>query len=139
MNISYKKNPKAQYLFDQIGNLNAIIKNYSVKVGLDIRSTSTSLRLRLSNISNDYSYLEYYYKYVTNQDLLTINNKEIGKYNIRNMSIIIPVYNQNVIYSLLSIQGQNLSKAEKIKFKLLLLMMAQKIILLKKLIELGEI
>ncbi|MDO5557248.1 MAG: glycosyltransferase family A protein [Clostridia bacterium] len=114
-----QKNPKAQYLFDQIGNLNAIIKNYSVKVGLDIRSTSTSLRLRLSNISNDYSYLEYYYKYVTNQDLLTINNKEIGKYNIRNMSIIIPVYNQNVIYSLLSIQGQNLSKAEKNKIQVI--------------------
>lgn len=113
--------PKSQYLFDEIGNLNIKIKNYGIKVGLDIRSTSTSLRLRISNISNDYAYLERYYKYITCQDLLSINNYKTKKYSIKNMSIIIPVYNQNVIYSLLSIQGQNLSKEDKKKIQVIVI------------------
>ena len=48
-------NLKPEYLFDEIGNLNIKIKNYGIKTGLDIRSTSTSLKLRISNMSNDYS------------------------------------------------------------------------------------
>lgn len=104
--------PKTEYLFDKIGNLNPKIKNYGIKTGLDIRSTSNSLKLRLSNISNDYSYLEYYFKYVINNDLLSsISCRK--KYSIKNISIIIPVYNQNVKFTLLSIQGQNLTKEEK--------------------------
>ena len=113
--------PKPEYLFDKIGNLNAKIKNYGVKTGLDIRSTSTSLKLRISNLSNDYSYLEYYYKYVINYDLLSTISYNKIKYPIMNMSIIIPVYNQNVIYSLLSIQGQQLSKEEKKKLQVIII------------------
>jgi len=37
------------------------------------------------------------------------------------MSIIIPVYNQNVMYSLLSIQGQNLSKEDKQKLQVIII------------------
>lgn len=114
-------NPKAEYLFDEIGNLNIKIKNYGIKTGLDIRSTSTSLKLRISNMSNDYSYLEYYYKYVINHDLLSATSYYKRKYSILNMSIIIPVYNQNVKYSLLSIQGQNLSKEEKRKLQVIII------------------
>ena len=51
-------NPEPEHLFDEIGVLNSKIRNYGLKTGLDIRSTSTSLKVRLSNISNDYSYLE---------------------------------------------------------------------------------
>ena len=38
-----------------------------------------------------------------------------------NMSIIIPVYNQNVKYSLLSIQGQNISEEEKKKLQVIVI------------------
>lgn len=113
--------PKPEYLFDKIGNLNTKIKNYGIKTGLDIRSTSTSLKLRISNMSNDYSYLEYYYKYITNHNLLSTVSYRKKKYSIMNMSIIIPVYNQNVMYSLLSIQGQNLSKEEKKKLQVIII------------------
>ncbi len=75
----FKVMPKAEYLFDNVGNLNSKIKNYGNKMGLDIRSTSTSLRLRVSNMSNDYSYLEYLYKYITNQELLSSASKNINK------------------------------------------------------------
>lgn len=112
--------PKSEYLFDKVGNLNTKIKNYGIKTGLDIRSSSTSLRLRISNISNDYSYLEYYYKYITKHELLSIVPCK-KQYPINNMSIIIPVYNQNVMYSLLSIQGQNLSKEEKKKLQVIII------------------
>ena len=112
-------NLKPEYLFDEIGNLNIKIKNYGIKTGLDIRSTSTSLKLRISNMSNDYSYLEYYYKYVVNHDLLSTTSFYKKKYSIKNISIIIPVYNQNVKYTLLSIQGQNLSKEDKKKIQVI--------------------
>ncbi len=113
--------PKPEYLFDEIGNLNLKIKTYGIKTGLDIRSSSTSLKLRLSNISNDYSYIENYYKYITNNSLLTSKPCLRKKYNIMNISIIIPVYNQNVIYSLLSIQGQKLTKEEKQKIQVIII------------------
>ncbi len=113
--------PKAEYLFNKIGNLNEKVKSYGIETGLDIRSTSTSLKLRISNMSNDYSYLEYYYKYVTGQNLLSINSYKNKKYIIKNMSIIIPTYNQNVIYSLLSIQGQDLAKEDKKKLQVIVI------------------
>ncbi len=113
--------PKPEYIFDEIGNLNAKIKNYGVKTGLDIRSTSASLKMRVSNISNNYSYLEYYYKYITSNDLLSTKSVSKKKYKISNMSIIMPVYNQDVSYSLLSIQGQNLSKDEKQKLQVIVI------------------
>lgn len=113
--------PKLESLFDKVGNLNENIKRYAVKTGLDIRSTSASLKLRISSISNDYSYLEYYYNYLTDNDLLSTASCNIKKYSIKNMSIIIPVYNQNVMYSLLSIQGQNLSKEDKQKLQVIII------------------
>jgi len=112
--------PKPEKLFDEIGNLNSKIKNYGIKTGLDIRSTSSSLKLRLSNISNDYSFLEQYFGYITNEDMLSTKSLK-RKYNISNMSIIIPVFNQNVKYTLLSIQGQNLSKDDKKKLQVILI------------------
>ena len=87
--------PKLESLFDEVGNLNENIKRYAIKTGLDIRSTSTSLKLRISSISNDYSYLEYYYNYITGHNLLSTVSDVEKKYPIKNMSIIIPVYNQN--------------------------------------------
>ena len=113
--------PKPEYLFDKVGNLNSKIKNYGIKTGLDIRSTSTSLKLRISNMSNDYSYLEYYYKYIMNHELLSTVSDFKKKQKIMNMSIIIPVYNQNVKYSLLSIQGQNISEEEKKKLQVIVI------------------
>ena len=64
-------NPKSEHLFDEVGVLNSKIRNYGIKTGLDIRSTSTSLKVRLSNMSNDYSYLEYYYENIMNHHLLS--------------------------------------------------------------------
>jgi len=119
-NISEHKmieKPHAESLFDNIGNLNIKIKNYAKKTGLDIRSVSSSLKVRLSNICNDYSYLEEYYKLITDEELLSITTKK--KYKIRNLSIIIPVYNQDVTYTLLSIQGQNITKEEKKKIQVI--------------------
>lgn len=115
------KKPIGEYLFDDIGNLNKKIKKYGNKAGLDIRSVSNSLRIRLSNISNDYDHLEKYYKYITNNELLSISSTKKKKYGIKNMSIIIPVYNQNITYSLLSIQGQNLSKEDKQKLQVIVI------------------
>lgn len=115
------KKPKKEYLFDEIGNLNTKIKEYAKETGLDIRSVSSSLKIRISNISNDYTYLEEYYKYITRQELLSTKTTEKKKYNISNFSIIIPVYNQNVTYTLLSIQGQNLSKEDKQKLQVIII------------------
>ena len=113
--------PKPEFLFDKIGNLNNKIKDYGIKTGLDIRSTSTSLKLRLSNISNDYSYLEKYYRLITNEELLSVSSNKRKKYSIDNITIIIPVYNQNVKYSLLSIQGQDLSLKDKKKIQVIVI------------------
>ena len=110
-----------EYLFDEIGNLNGKIKQYGLKTGLDLRSVSNSLKIRLSNMSNDYSYLEEYFKFITNHDLLSSKTFIKKSYSIENMSIIIPVYNQDVSYTLLSIQGQNLSKEEKEKLQVIVI------------------
>ncbi len=107
-------------LFDEIGNLNGKIKQYGLKTGLDLRSVSNSIKIRLSNMSNDYSYLEEYYKFITNYDLLTYKPFNKKNYSIDNMSIIIPVYNQDVSYTLLSIQGQDLTKEEKSKLQVII-------------------
>ena len=115
------KNPDPEHLFDEVGMLNNKIRNYGVKTGLDIRSTSNSLKVRISNISNDYSYLEYYYEYIMNCKLLSTNSCKTRKISIMNMSIIIPVYNQNVSYTLLSIQGQNLSVSDKRKLQVIVI------------------
>lgn len=115
------KKPKAESLFDQMGNLNSKIKKYALYMGLDISSVSTSLKNRLANISNDYSHLEEYYKLVTNYDLLSVNYNRKEKYKFKNMSIIIPVYNQDVTFSLLSIQGQKILKEEKKKIQVVVI------------------
>jgi len=115
------KKLKTEYLFDKIGNLNSKIKKYALNMGLDISSVSTSLKMRLSNISNDYSYLEDYYKLVTNYDLISMDYIRKQKHKIKNMSIIIPVYNQDVTYSLLSIQGQKITKEEKQKIQVIVI------------------
>lgn len=115
-----KKKPKGENLFDSVGNLNIKIKEYAKKTGLDIRSLSSSLKIRLSNVGNDYSFLEKYYKQLTGYQLLSTKPVNKIKYNIKNMTIIIPVYNQDVKYTLLSIQGQNISKDEKKKIQVIL-------------------
>lgn len=112
---------KPEYLFDEIGNFNSKIRDYANKVGLDIRSTSASLKVRLSNVSNDYSYIEKYYKLIMNSDLLNtkFNNKYTDKF--KEMSIIIPVYNQDVVPTLLSIKGQNISSENKKKLQVIII------------------
>ena len=112
-------NPEPEHLFDEIGVLNSKIRNYGLKTGLDIRSISTSLKVRLSNISNDYSYLDNYYEKIMGHQLLSTNSHQKKDCSIMNMSIIIPVYNQDVTYTLLSIQGQNLSRDNKKKLQVI--------------------
>ncbi len=114
----YKVEPEP--IFDKIGNLNAKIKNYAIKTGLDIRSSSSSIRLRLSNLSNDYSHIEKFYKLITGGELLQYNTNHVYENKFENISIIIPVYNQNVIPTLLSIQSQNISKENKAKIQVIL-------------------
>lgn len=58
-----------EFLFDDIGNLNKKIKTYANMTGLDIRSNSASMRIRLSNISNNYETIEKYFKLITKNDL----------------------------------------------------------------------
>lgn len=108
-----------EFLFDELGNLNPKIRKYSANTGIDIRSVSASIRVRMSNLSNDYSFIEDYYKFVTNTDLLSIKSNTNGMAKFENMSVIIPAYNQSVIATLLSIQGQNLSKEEKQKIQVI--------------------
>ena len=115
------KKPKSEKLFDGAGNLNSKIKDYAHKTGLDIRSLSSSLKVRVSNVGNDYSYLEKYYKDISGHDLLSTNPNYKKKYKIANISIIIPVYNQDVTYTLLAIQGQNISKEEKKKIQVIII------------------
>ncbi len=115
------KKPKPERLFDGAGNLNSKIKDYAHKTGLDIRSLSSSLKVRVSNVGNDYSYLEKYYKDISGHDLLSTNPNYKKKYKIANISIIIPVYNQDVTYTLLAIQGQNISKEEKKKIQVIII------------------
>lgn len=118
---NHKKLQEEEYIFDELGNLNSKIKNFSTKTGLDIRSSSSSVRLRISNLSNDYTHIEKYYKLITNSDLLSLYSKPTLEYKFKEMSIIIPVYNQDVTKTLLSIQGQNLSKANKSKIQVILI------------------
>ncbi len=115
--VKYMVDPEP--LFDEMGNLNAKIKNYSNKTGLDIRSSSSSIRLRLSNLSNDYSHIETFYKLVTKNELLSYDSEPVLEDKFENISIIIPAYNQNVVPTLLSIQGQNLSKENKKKVQVI--------------------
>lgn len=112
---------KTEYLFDEIGNFNPKIRNYANKVGLDIRSTSASLKVRLSNISNDYSYIEKYYSLIMDSSLLTTNFNNKYQDMFKEMSIIIPVYNQDVVPTLLSIQGQNISLSNKKKIQVIVI------------------
>ncbi len=111
--------PEAETLFDEIGNLNSKIKNYAIKTGLDIRSASASIRIRLSNLSNDYTHIEKYFKMLTKGDLLSFDSLPMHGDRFKNMSIIIPVYNQNVCATLLALQGQKLSKADKKKIQVI--------------------
>lgn len=101
-----------EMLFDEIGNLNIKIKKYANETGLDIRSVSSSLKIRLSNVSNDYSYLEKFYELITGEELLSFNNYT-SEYNFKKMSIVIPTFNTDLTKTLLSIQSQNLTKKEK--------------------------
>lgn len=112
---------KKEKIFDSLENLNSKIKEYAIKTGLDIRSASPSMRIRLSNLSNNYSHIEKYYRLVMKDDLLSLESKENCNTNFKNMSIIIPIYNQDVTYTLLSIQGQNLSKEDKLKIQVILI------------------
>lgn len=115
-----KKNIKSEYLFDQIGNINKKIKVYANKTGLDIRSVSSSLKIRMSNLSNDYSFIEKKFKFIIGQELLSTNSIK-KEFKIKEMSIIIPVYNQDVAFSLLSIQGQKISKEDKQKLQVIII------------------
>ena len=58
---------------------------------------------------------------MTDNDLLSFNSKVDKVHNFKNISIIIPAYNQDVIPTLLSIQGQNLTKEEKGKIQVVLI------------------
>lgn len=123
-NISKRKITKKRFkesLFDEIGNLNNKIKHFGIKTGLDLRSVSNSLKIRLSNLSNNYSHLEDYYRLITNDELLTTKSVSNKTFGINNMSIIIPVYNQDVSFTLLSIQGQKLSKEDKKKIQVIVI------------------
>lgn len=113
--------PKKEALFDNVGNLNIKIREYAKKTGLDIRSTSSSLKIRISNVGNDYSYLEEYYKYIIGKELLSTSTDLKNRFQIDNISIIIPVYNQDIAYTLLAIQGQNISKEEKKKIQVIII------------------
>lgn len=108
-----------EFLFDELGNLNPKIRRYSSNTGIDVRSVSSSIRVRISNLSNDYSFIENYYKFVTNTELLSVKSNTSSVIKFKNISVIIPAYNQNVIATLLSIQGQNLSKEEKQKIQVI--------------------
>lgn len=100
-------------LFDNVGNLNEKIKKYSNLTGLDIRSNSGSMKIRLSNLSNDYTAFEKYFKLITKNELLSADTNIFNWNNFKNISIIIPIYNQTIIPTLLSIQGQNLPQEKK--------------------------
>lgn len=87
-----------EFLFDEIGNLNSKIKKYSCNIGLDTRSVSSSLRVRISNLSNDYSHVEKYYKLLTDNDLLDYElnvisfETNMGISNARNVGISVAKY-----------------------------------------------
>lgn len=110
-----------EFLFDKVGSLNSKIKNYADKTGLDIRSVSSSMRLRLSNVSNDYSHIEKYYKLIAKEELLSFDSKLIYTNKFKEISIIIPIYNTNVVPTLLSIQSQNISKNDKRKIQVIII------------------
>lgn len=112
---------KPENLFDEIGNINLKIKNYANETGLDIRSTSASIKLRLSNVSNDYTFIEKFYKLITKNDLLSFDTEKTYMHKFKNISIIIPTFNTNVVSTLLSIQGQNLSKENKEKIQVIVI------------------
>lgn len=110
-----------EFLFDEMGNVNSKIKSYANKTGLDIRSSSASLRIRLSNLSNDYSHIEQCYELITKDKLLSFSSNQKHYEKFKNISIIIPTFNQNVIPTLLSIQGQNIPKEDKAKIQVIVI------------------
>lgn len=111
---------KPEPLFDKMGNLNIKIKTYATKTALDIRSSSPSIKLRLANLSNDYSHIEKHFLTITKNELLSTKTKVNFIEKFDNISIIIPCYNCNVIPTLLSIQGQNISCENKKKIQVIL-------------------
>ena len=108
-------------LIDDMGNLNSKVRDYANKCGLDIRSATSSIRMRLSSISNDYSYIEKYYKKVIDEDLLAFESNRKYKDYFKEMSIIVPMYNTNVIPTLLSIESQDLTLQNKKKIEVILI------------------
>lgn len=108
-------------LFDEMGTLNKKIRDYATKTALDIRSSSSSIKLRLSNLSNDYSHIEKYFYMITNNELLSPNSIQNFKDKFESISIIIPSYNSYVVPTLLSIQGQNISKENKKKIQVIVI------------------
>lgn len=101
-------------IFHKYDVLNEKIKSYSYTSGIDIRADSETLKARLEALSNDYSFLEKDFKQIANVELLSEENIQDYSY-FKPVSIIIPSYNSNkkLIYTLLSIQSQNLSQSQK--------------------------
>lgn len=109
-----------EQLFDEVGNLNKKIKEYSIRTGLDIRSSSSSIRLRLSNLSNDYTHIEKYFELITKNELLSTDSTNPTRTDkFEPISIIIPAFNTDIIPTLLGIQGQNIPKEAKQKIQVI--------------------
>lgn len=103
---------KYQEVVDGLNVLNPKVYHFTKDIGLMIEKQEDTLKARLSNFNNNYSYLERAFQLVFSDNLL-------GKTSVRTnfikyflpVSIVIPSYNSEVsiLKTLTSINSQNLS------------------------------
>lgn len=113
----FAKVSSKEEIFDSSRLLNHKIINYGDKFGIDITSSGdTSIESKLSSKSNDYSYLEAYYKKIVGVGLnLDRNGRQLKKCLFKPISIVICSYNSNesIAQTLYSIESQDLYLQQK--------------------------
>ncbi|OGM26732.1 hypothetical protein A3D00_04750 [Candidatus Woesebacteria bacterium RIFCSPHIGHO2_02_FULL_38_9] len=106
-----KRNIKYYEIINQLGVVNDLIYKFTKDVGLSLEPSITSLKSKISNFSNDYSYLESAFFKLFDHELLTIQGFDPAYSKlIQPVSIVIPCFNSNetFIKTLYSLSCQNL-------------------------------
>lgn len=99
-------------VFDNLGNIDPVLKDYMDKFGIEYTLNRSSIQSRLNAKSNDYMLYNDTYQVITGENIYS--TKPISLCNSQPISVIIPTYNSDSTIKkvLLSIQSQNLAKED---------------------------
>lgn len=104
---------KTAKVFDALGNIHPVIKDYMDKFGIELSLNAPTLRSRINSKSNDYLLYNDSFKSITGSDIYT-TEKTKANWVIKPLTVVIPSYNSDsTIKKVLdSIQSQALSEEE---------------------------